>query len=113
MHQHFETSHIRPASRSRAAPPRGAMTRPELPNNPEAERALLGPILIAACVRADVPGLLSPTDLYLERHQWIYRAQLDLQKGGRPVDLVTLADALDRAGRLGESPDQVSAAYPL
>lgn len=87
------------------------MTRPDLPNDPEAERALLGSILIAACVPAAVSDLLSPTDLYLEHHQWIYRAQLELQQDSRPVDLITLADALDRAGRLGGSPNQVSPAY--
>jgi replicative DNA helicase len=72
-----------------------------IPHNREAEEMLLGSFLIdpAALHTVDV----DPGDFYIHRNQWIYQAMLDVEKGGKPLDYMTLADNLDRAGKLAEA----------
>ncbi|MFO0889852.1 MAG: replicative DNA helicase [Isosphaeraceae bacterium] len=66
------------------------------PQNLEAERSVLGGILLDNEVMHDVAQFLTPDDFYREAHQTIYRAISDLYDQGKAVDAVTLADELIR-----------------
>ncbi len=66
------------------------------PQNLEAERSVLGGILLDNEVLHDVVGFLSVEDFYRDAHQVIYRAIRDLYDLGKAVDAVTLADELTR-----------------
>ena len=77
-----------------------------LPNNLEAEQALLGSLLIDIEVQTDILDGLSEEDFYQESHKLIIGAMKAVFNSRKPVDLVTLADqlendkCLDKAGGL-------------
>jgi replicative DNA helicase len=75
------------------------------PHNLEAEQSVLGAILISdrALYPVAVEDRLRPEDFYREQHRIIYRAMLDLQEQGEPIDLVTLTEHLRERGRLKEA----------
>lgn len=69
------------------------------PQNLYAERSVLGAILRDKLAMAEVLTMLrGPEDFYQDAHQRIFRAMLCLDCAGRPIDLVTLADALQSSG---------------
>ncbi|MFO7172651.1 MAG: replicative DNA helicase [Bacillota bacterium] len=71
------------------------------PQNLEAERSVLGAILIDDReVLTRVASFLKPEDFYSDRHQIIYQAMLDLWSRGEPVDLITVSEELRKLGRL-------------
>ena len=70
------------------------------PHNDEAERSVLGSILIDNEVLPAIAELLAAPDFYRDDNQIIYRAILALHARGVPVDGVTLADELERRGEL-------------
>ncbi len=69
-----------------------------LPQSEESERAVLAAALLAPHVLALISGRLVVEDFYLERHQLIYQAMLDLQEGGSEIDLRTLQARLELKG---------------
>jgi replicative DNA helicase len=71
------------------------------PHALEAERAVLGALLIDPAMVNDAIGLpLSPDDFYRDAHQRIYRAILSLNERGERPDSVTLSDELEKRGEL-------------
>jgi hypothetical protein len=56
--------------------------------------------LIAEAAFDVAAGILQPAHFYREAHQRLFRAMAAVVRGGRPVDLVTLKDALVRSGEL-------------
>jgi replicative DNA helicase len=70
------------------------------PQNIEAEAAVLGSILIDPQALAVVAELLRPDDFYRDGHRILFQAALDLYAQGRPADLVTLTDEIERRGLL-------------
>ena len=60
------------------------------PQNVEAEKSLLGAILISEESLPDVTEIVSPKDFYDERHRHIYSAMWSLYERHRPVDLLTV-----------------------
>lgn len=78
-----------------------AMSRP-LPYNIEAEEAVLGSLMIDNASIAKILNYLSAGDFYREKHQWLYEALVDLHNRSEPADPLTLADELDRKGRLSD-----------
>ena len=68
--------------------------------NPEAEQAVLGSILIDPGALLEVQDVLAEADFYQERHGMIYAAMLACLRADAGVDLVTVCDALERAGNL-------------
>lgn len=66
-----------------------------MPNNLDAEQALLGCMIIDNEILADVLEKLSPEDFYQESHQFILTAMKLIFAERRPVDIVTLADKLE------------------
>src|ERR1700687_2206825 len=77
-------------------PRRMAATVPVLPHSDEAERAVLGSILLDSTLLEEIP--LGVTDFYLQRHQVIFDACRELAADGAPVDIRTLQAALERRG---------------
>lgn len=71
-----------------------------LPHNVEAERSVLGVILIdnAAC-NAVIP-ILTREDFYLDSHRRIFDKMLQLNGANKAIDLVTLSEELGRDGEL-------------
>jgi replicative DNA helicase len=70
-----------------------------LPQNCDAEMALLGSILIDVGMLPAVAEIAQPVDCYREAHRLIDRAMGDLSAGGTPPDLVTVCDELARKTR--------------
>ena len=73
-----------------------------LPQNFEAEEAVLGALLIDPDAIIRVATFLQAGDFYVQRHGMIYQAVLDLHERREPADLVTLTDELERRGQLAE-----------
>ena len=74
-----------------------------LPNNLDAEQALLGCMLIDNQILSDVLEKLSEEDFYQESHQFILSAMKLVYLEHKPLDLVTLADKLETEGKLEKS----------
>lgn len=99
----------RPARRQRSEPPPATyddqgnqISENRIPQNQDAEQAVLGSLLIDPESIARVRSVLEPKDFASNRHQQVYAAALEVyQRDGR-VDLMTLCDALDGKGQLEE-----------
>lgn len=78
------------------------MTTPQVPYSPEAEEAVLGSLLINPDVYADLAAILKPEDFHLHRNRWVWQASQRLSERKIPIDLLTLAEELERAGQLEE-----------
>ncbi|MCX7619646.1 MAG: replicative DNA helicase [Acidimicrobiales bacterium] len=70
------------------------------PHNLQAEESLLGAMLLTKDAIAVASEVLSAEDFYKPAHGHIYDAILALHGAGEPVDPVTVADELARAGLL-------------
>ncbi len=79
-----------------------ARSRPAQPHSEEAERAILGALLLEPESLAWVRTRLEPHDWYLSRHRRIYQAFLDIAGAGATLDLLTLQAHLQQAGALDE-----------
>lgn len=75
------------------------------PQDRAAEDAVLGAMLVAepALARVIDEVRLSAADFYLDRHRAIFEAISDLYAASKPVDEISVADALRRAGRLDQA----------
>ena len=67
-----------------------------LPANVDAERSILGAILLDNFAYNEAAEFLKPDDFSLESHRRIYSRMMDLRESSRPVDLITLSEELDR-----------------
>jgi replicative DNA helicase len=67
-----------------------------LPVSMEAERSILGAILLDNSLYDQAAEHLTPDDFSLDAHRRVYSRMRDLQESGRPVDMITLVEELDR-----------------
>jgi replicative DNA helicase len=67
------------------------------PHSLEAEQSVLGAILIDRETIIEIAEFLQPQDFYRQAHGSIYRAMLELFERREPVDLVTVAESLERS----------------
>ena len=74
----------------------------ELPYSVEAERAVLGGIMLKNDAWDLVAGLVLQEDFYQTEHQLIFKTIKDLQDLGKPIDLITVQDTLEGNGDLPE-----------
>jgi replicative DNA helicase len=72
------------------------------PQDLEAERSVLGSMLLSAEAMADVVEILDAEDFYRSAHGKIYSSVRALFGHGEPVDVITAVDALRKAGLLDE-----------
>lgn len=70
------------------------------PQNIDAEKSLLGAVLIDEETLADISEHISEKDFYEKRHSIIYGAMMRLYEKHKPVDLLTLTDELKRKKEL-------------
>jgi replicative DNA helicase len=80
----------------------GASPLKSVPANLEAERAVLGALMIDPDAIIKVANFLRAEDFYRERHGWIYDAMSTLNERHEPLDFVTLVDELERRSQLEE-----------
>jgi replicative DNA helicase len=67
------------------------------PHSLEAEQSVLGAILIDRETIIEIAEFLRPEDFYRQAHGSIYGAMLELFERREPVDLVTVAESLERS----------------
>ena len=72
----------------------------QIPHNIDAEKAVLGSILIDSYELKNVD--LSPDDFFQDSNKVIYSAMLTLKKRGTAIDQITLANELERLDKLKE-----------
>ena len=70
------------------------------PSDLEAERAVLGAILVEPVALLSVMERLEEQDFYLDQHRMIYGACLTLQERGQAADLLTVTNHLREEGLL-------------
>lgn len=70
-----------------------------LPHNLDAEASILGGIILRNDALSRCQSL-EPDDFYDPRHHAVFAAIRELEATARPIDPVTLEDALERAGKL-------------
>jgi len=75
-------------------------TERTLPHNAEAERTVLGAILVDNAAFNSAAELLNRDDFYREAHRRIFDAMAVLSERSQPIDVVTLKDELVRSGTL-------------
>jgi replicative DNA helicase len=72
-----------------------------LPASIQAERSILGGILLDDTLIDEASAALKDDEFHLDSHRRIFRAMCDMQELQRKVDLVTLMDELDKRSWLG------------
>lgn len=71
-----------------------------MPNNLEAEQAVICSALVDNLAAESVLGALSPEDFYSESHKIIFDAMKQLYLTNKPVDFVSVVDALTKREQL-------------
>lgn len=70
------------------------------PHNTEAEESVIGSLLIDGTAIYKIASLLQPADFYSEQCQFVYGACLTLYQRNETIDQITVAQELDRQGKL-------------
>jgi replicative DNA helicase len=73
-----------------------------LPHNLDAERSVLGAILIDNATFNVVAAVLQPDAFFRDAHRRIFERMADLSERSQPIDFITLKEELARAGELDE-----------
>src|ERR1035438_1680755 len=76
-----------------------SLERP-LPHNVEAERSILGAILLDNNAINPAIEKLKPEDFFHDHHRRIYQQMIALGETQQAIDLVTLTEQLQRSGEL-------------
>ena len=71
-----------------------------LPANVEAERSILGAILLDNFAYNQAAEHLKPEDFSLDSHRRIFSRMVDLSESSRAIDIITLPEELDRRNEL-------------
>ena len=74
-----------------------------MPYNVDAERSVLGAMLIDGEVATKCCGVLKTEDFYLEANQNIFNAIYNLSVSNKPVDAIAVEDMLSQVGKLESS----------
>ncbi len=72
------------------------------PANVEAERAVLGSLLIDPDAIIKIANFLRANDFFRERHQLLYNAMLALNEQNEPIDYITLVNILEERSQLDD-----------
>lgn len=74
-----------------------------IPHDYEAEQAVLGSILYNNDSFNEVASLLTPASFYAPAHQHVFRAMMELDDQGMPIDEILIGDQLKSLSQLEES----------
>jgi len=77
------------------------------PHDLEAEKSVLGAVLIDASAMNLVSEFLKAEHFYTKEHQMIFAAMISLFEAQKPIDVVTLASELKRLGNLKKTGDKI------
>ncbi len=80
-----------------------AVDAPVPPHSVEAEQAVIGGLLLDAAAWDNVADVVKQEDFYQPDHQLIFEAIATLAGGGKPCDVVTVSEHLERNGKLDEA----------
>jgi replicative DNA helicase len=83
-------------------PAQATLERP-LPQNLDAERSILGAILLDNHALNAAIENLKPEDFFLEQHRRVFNQMIALGESQQAIDLVTLTESLHRVGELESS----------
>ena len=72
------------------------------PHSIEAERTLLGSIILDSEQIEVVQGIIQENEFYFERHQWIYRSVCTLAANNSAIDFTTLISELRKQRKLDD-----------
>ena len=71
------------------------------PHSVESEQSVIGAILLAGSNALDhIEGVITEDDFYRHEHRLIFAAIRTLANAGRPIDVITAAEALEATGSL-------------
>ncbi len=70
------------------------------PQHIDAEKALLGSIMLRSEVLYNITDRVRPESFYAEKHRMIYRAMIELHQKTQPIDLLTLSTKLEEKNEL-------------
>lgn len=70
------------------------------PQNRDLEEVVLGALMLDKDALPVVLEILSPSSFYVDAHQHIYQAMLNLFEHSKPVDMLTVTEELRRLGKL-------------
>ena len=70
------------------------------PHSVEAEQSVLGGLLLEASALDKIADLMTDDDFYRHEHRLIYRQVVRLSELAKPIDVITVAEALEIAGEL-------------
>lgn len=74
-----------------------------LPHDIDAERSVLGAMILSKNVCYEIIGTLMADDFYLDRHRMIYEAMEEIHKKNMPIDITTLTAYLKDHGLLDKA----------
>lgn len=69
-----------------------------IPISEDSERAVLGAIMLENSCINEVLEILSPEDFYSKSNKKIFEVMVDLDKEGKPMDVLTVADQINSLG---------------
>lgn len=64
------------------------------PQNIDAERALLGSIMLRPVSLLEIVDSIGEDDFYVQKHKLIFRSMVELSRVGDPIDLVSVAEKM-------------------
>ncbi len=70
------------------------------PHSVEAEQSVLGGLMLDSTALDRIADLITDDDFYRQEHRLIYRQVVRLSELAKPVDVITVAEALEIAGEL-------------
>src|SRR5688500_3111043 len=86
-----------------ADPTREQMLERPLPHSADAERAILGAVVLDNALVNQAIELLRPDDFYVRAHQFVFRAMIALSERGGEINPILLGEALRREGALEQT----------
>jgi replicative DNA helicase len=78
------------------------VTGRSLPHNEDAERALLGALVLDSLRIPEIAEVVSAEDFFDRRHQILFEALVQLEESSIPIDMISLGEALRASGRYHE-----------
>jgi replicative DNA helicase len=96
-------AHLGIAGDARGPADGGRGSERTLPHDLLAEQSALGGMLLSNLAVAEVLETVKGVDFYLPKHEVIFEAVLSLYAMGEPTDVITVTDALTKAGDLSRA----------
>ena len=72
------------------------------PQNIDAEKAVLGSIMLRPGAIHEVSDIITPESFYASKHAIIYKMMLELSSKAEPIDILSLSHKLEEKGLLDQ-----------